>query len=66
MSLDDAILRLQAAQGDPDRMVLATAEIVLKGQNDPQLVPVFEAAAVPRWFDAAILAALLDLSLIHI
>ncbi len=60
MCLDDAILRLQAAQGDPDRMVLATAEIVLEGRNDQRLGPVFEAAAVPRWFDAAILAALLD------
>lgn len=59
MSFEDAIDRLQAAQGDPEQLALATLDIALQRQ-DPDLRPIVEAAAVPRWFDARLLAALLD------
>src|SRR5262249_3447018 len=54
----DAIDRLRAAQGDPEKLTLATVSVILTAH--PQLEPVFETAAVPHWFDANILAALLE------
>ena len=50
---------MQGARGDPDQLALVTLDIVLQGQRtDFRLA--FEAAAVPPWFDARILAALLE------
>jgi hypothetical protein len=57
MNFDQAIAQLQAAQGDPDKLALATLDIVLAGR-EPGLRAAFEAAALPHWFEADILAGL--------
>jgi len=58
MNFDEAIKQLQAAQGDPDQLALATIDIVLAGR-EPGLRAALEAAAIPHWFDEAILAGLI-------
>jgi hypothetical protein len=59
MGFEEAISRLQAAQGDPEKLTLATVDIVL-ATHEPALRTALEAAAVPHWFDARILSALLE------
>ena len=58
MQIEDAISRLQAAQGDQQNLLLVTVDIVLTGR-DPSLRAALEAAAVPHWFNSGILARLL-------
>jgi tetratricopeptide (TPR) repeat protein len=59
MDFEEAISRLQAAQGNPEKLTLATVDIVL-ATHEPALRTALEAAAVPHWFDARILSALLE------
>ncbi len=59
MNFEDAITRLQAAQGDPQKLTLATVDIVLAA-HEPGLRPALEAASVPHWFTPKILAALME------
>ncbi|MCK6436039.1 tetratricopeptide repeat protein [Rivihabitans pingtungensis] len=57
-NLDHILAQLKAAQDNPQALTLATLNIVLEARG-PQLRPLIEAAAIPHWFDRAILAALL-------
>lgn len=57
-NLDHILAQLKAAQGNPQALTLATLNIVLEARG-PQLRPLIEAAAIPHWFDPAILTALL-------
>ncbi len=59
MNFDEIIAHLQAADGDPDKLVLATLDIAL-ADREPGLRTAMEPAAIPHWFNADILAALLD------
>jgi hypothetical protein len=59
MDFEEAISRLQAAQGDPEKLTLATVDIVL-ATHEPALRTALEAAAVPHWFAAGILSTLLE------
>ena len=59
MEFDTAINRLKAAQGDSEKLVLATVGIVL-APYEPALRMVLEATAIPHWFDSKILANLLN------
>src|SRR5262245_694235 len=59
MELEDTLSRLRAAEGDPQKLTLATVDIVLAA-HEPGLRAVLETAAVPHWFDASILSALLE------
>jgi len=56
---EQAIAKLQAAQGDPRKLALATLDIVLSGYP-PELREALEAAAIPHWFTKDILAKLLN------
>jgi tetratricopeptide (TPR) repeat protein len=60
MNIDELIAELQAAQGDPARLTLTTLDAVLSGTGRPELRPAVEAAAMPHWFDADILACLME------
>jgi tetratricopeptide (TPR) repeat protein len=60
MNIDELIAELQAAQGDPARLTLTTMDAVLSGTGRPELRPAVEAAAMPHWFDADILACLME------
>ena len=60
MNIDDLIAELQAAQGDPAKLTLATLDAVLSGTGRPELRPAVEAASIPHWFDADILACLME------
>ncbi len=62
MTFDEIIAQLQQAQGDPERLALATVELTLAG-HPPALKAALEAAAVPHWFNAEILAHLLEVEL---
>ena len=59
MDFTEQLRRIQAAQGDPQRLALATLDIVLCS-HPPDLRRVVEAAAVPHWFTERVLSALLD------
>ncbi len=59
MDIEDAIQRLEVAQGDPEALALATVDVVLSSYA-PVLYTALEAAAVPHWFDAKVLSALLE------
>ena len=54
---DQLLKHLQAAQGDTARLALVTFDFAVA--RDPALKAAAEAAAIPHWFDAATLAALL-------
>ncbi len=60
MTPEQTIAKLQAAQGDPQKLALITLEIVLSG-HQPELRNAFIAAAIPHWFDTQILAKLLQI-----
>ncbi len=62
MRIEDALEQLQRVQNDPQALTVATARIACE-QIEPGLFPVLEAAAIPHWFDAATLAALLEIDL---
>ncbi len=62
MRIEDALEQLKLAQADPQALTVATAKIVCD-QIEPGLFPVLEAAAIPHWFDAATLAAVLEADL---
>jgi putative phosphotransacetylase len=59
MNFTTMLSMLEAAQGDREKLVLAALEIVLAGR-DPKVRPALEAAAIPHWFDASTLSALLE------
>jgi hypothetical protein len=59
MDLDQQIELLQAAAGDPKRLALAVLELGPAAAGT-ELRRALTCAAVPRWFDARILAAVLD------
>ena len=60
MTFDEIIGHLRQAQGDPEKLVLATVDTALAASNEPLLREALEAASIPHWFDARILAQLLD------
>src|SRR6516162_9990124 len=57
MDFDETIRQLEAAQKDPEALTFATLNIVLAPRSS-QLKRIFEAAAIPHWFDKEILIAL--------
>src|SRR6185503_12553462 len=60
MKIDEILRQLQAAQGDPQKLTLATLELVLAARPST-LRTAFEAASVPHWFDAEVLGKLLQI-----
>jgi tetratricopeptide (TPR) repeat protein len=60
MTFDEIIGRLRGADGDPDQLILATVDMALAASNEPRLREALEAASIPHWCDARILAQLLD------
>jgi len=62
MRIEDALEQLRLVQNDPQALRVATARIACE-QIEPGLFPVLEAAAIPHWFDAATLAAVLEADL---
>ncbi|MEI7866544.1 MAG: hypothetical protein WCI11_01530 [Candidatus Methylumidiphilus sp.] len=62
MRIEDALEQLQRVQNDPQALRVATARIASE-QIEPGLFTVLEAAAIPHWFDAATLAAVLEIDL---
>jgi tetratricopeptide (TPR) repeat protein len=65
MDLADQLRVLQAAQGDPAKLALATVDLAYPAMADVEraaLKEALEAAAVTHWCDEAILAALLEIS----
>jgi len=60
MKIDEILSQLQAAQGDPEKLTLATLELVL-ATHPATLRDAFEAASIPHWFDAEILGKLLQI-----
>jgi tetratricopeptide (TPR) repeat protein len=64
MDFDDQIRVLQAAQGDPARLALATVDLAYPALPDAErgaIKEALEAAAVPHWCDELILATLLQI-----
>jgi tetratricopeptide (TPR) repeat protein len=59
VDFNETIKRLQSAQGDPEKLTLATVDVVLI-PHAPELRTALEVAAVPHWFDAKILSTLLE------
>ncbi len=62
MHIEDALEQLQRVQNNPQALTVLTAKLSCEAV-DPALFPVLEAAAIPHWFDAALLAALLETDL---
>ncbi len=58
MNLEQRLAELEAAALKPGGLALRVVEQVTSG--DPDLLRALEAAAVPHWWDAAILAQVLD------
>ena len=66
MNFAEQMRVLQAAQGDPAKLALATVDLKYPGLPEAEravLKTSLEATAIPHWCDPAILAALLDISL---
>ncbi len=59
MDIEQALHQLQQAQNDPQALTIATSQIACAAL-DPQLFEILEAAAIPHWFDADILAHLMQ------
>ncbi len=59
MDIEQALHQLKQAQDDPQALTVATARIVC-ARSHPKLFEILEAAAIPHWFNAEILAALLQ------
>ena len=64
MILDDLLVQLRDAAGDPERMALAAAQTILSVRA-PDLRAALDAAAVPHSFDGTMLSRLLDLSAVE-
>ena len=65
MDFTEQLRVLQAAQGDPAKLALATVDLAYPALADAEraaLKQSLEAAAIPHWCDEAILAALLEIS----
>ena len=65
MDIAEQLRVLQAAQGDPAKLALATVDLAYPALADAErtaLKESLEAAAIPHWCDEAILAALLGLT----
>jgi len=65
MDITEQLRVLQAAQGDPARLTLATVDLAFPTLADNErsdLKTALQAAAIPHWCDAGILAALLEIS----
>jgi hypothetical protein len=60
MTFDEIIGRLRRAEGDPEQLILTTVDTMLAASNQPRLREALEAASIPHWCDARILAQLLD------
>jgi tetratricopeptide (TPR) repeat protein len=64
MDLAAQLRALEAAQGDPARLALATVDLAYPSVTHDEraaLKRCLEAAAIPHWFDEAILSALLEI-----
>jgi tetratricopeptide (TPR) repeat protein len=59
MKFHDIIDRLDAARNDPEALTLATLELVLEPAS-PKMRAAFEVAAIPHWFNADILAHMMQ------
>jgi tetratricopeptide (TPR) repeat protein len=59
MNIAATIQKLQEAQGDPQKLALATLDIVL-ASHEPWMRTAMEAAAITHWFTPHILAMLLE------
>jgi tetratricopeptide (TPR) repeat protein len=59
MDIEQALHELKQAQDDPQALTVATARIVC-ARSHPELFEILEAAAIPHWFNAEILTALLQ------
>ena len=65
MDFTEQLRVLQAAQGDPAKLALATVDLAYPALADAErtaLKESLEAAAIPHWCDEAILAALLGIT----
>ena len=65
MDLTEQLRVLDAAQGDPAKLALATVDLAYPELHEAEratLKKTLEAAAIPHWCDEAILAALLEIS----
>ncbi|GAB6039967.1 tetratricopeptide repeat protein [Endothiovibrio diazotrophicus] len=66
MDLGEQLRILQAADGDPARLALATVDLAFPREEEPvraELKEALAAAAIPHWCDEALLAALLQIPL---
>ena len=64
MDLREQLRVLQAAKGDPARLSLATVDLAYPALTEAERADIkaaLEAAAIPHWFDEAILAGLLGI-----
>jgi tetratricopeptide (TPR) repeat protein len=64
MDFADQLRVLQAAQGDPAKLALATVDLAYASLPDAERAALrqsLQAAAIPHWCDEAILAALLEI-----
>ena len=65
MDFAEQLRVLQAAQGDPAKLALATVDLAYPALSDAEraaLKESLEGAAIPHWCDEAILAALLGIT----
>jgi tetratricopeptide (TPR) repeat protein len=65
MEFAEQLVLLQAAEGDPAKLTLATADLAfpaLPHEERMALREALAAAAIPHWFDADILAVLLEIT----
>jgi hypothetical protein len=63
MNFADQLRLLQAAQGDPNKLALATVDLAFSELTETERATIketLETAAIPHWCDAAILTALLE------
>jgi tetratricopeptide (TPR) repeat protein len=60
MSIDQFMAQIEAAKDDPTRLALITLDAVLASREQTTLRPVVEAAAIPHWFDAKLLACCME------
>jgi tetratricopeptide (TPR) repeat protein len=61
MSIDRLLAQIEAAKDDPTRLALITLDAVLASREQTALRPVVEAAAIPHWFDAKLLAGCMEI-----
>ena len=60
MDIEQILQQLQQAQNDPQALTLATAQIACAPLH-PELFDILQVAAIPHWFDAGLLANLLQI-----